>query len=80
MGGPTPDLSFRFGPLIKLCDGEKNWKANLTFQRREEDQLTLDGDLNGPKTRLGSILLQQESARMDPRSALISIDQFYLGG
>jgi uncharacterized membrane protein YphA (DoxX/SURF4 family) len=55
------DDSFaRFGSSINSTektlaltkDGDKNWKANLRFQRPSQDQLTLDGDMDGHKIRV----------------------------
>jgi hypothetical protein len=33
-------------------DGDKNWKANFTFQRVAEDQLILDGDMDSHKVHM----------------------------
>jgi len=33
-------------------DSDKNWKANFTFQRVAEDQLILDGNMNGHKIHM----------------------------
>jgi len=55
------DDSFAFyGASIKVSDNsltltknnDKTWKANLTFQRGGPDRLTLDGNMDGHKTRM----------------------------
>jgi hypothetical protein len=38
--------------LALTKSSDKNWKASLAFERGGPDRLTLDGDMDGHKTRM----------------------------
>jgi uncharacterized membrane protein YphA (DoxX/SURF4 family) len=48
--GATIDLNKKTLALTK--DDDKNWKANFTFQRAVPEQLILEGEMDGHKTRM----------------------------
>jgi hypothetical protein len=45
--------------LALTKDNDKNWKANFTFQRVAQDQLILDGNMDGHKIHLHLLLVDR---------------------
>jgi len=58
-GGYGASIDVNGNTVALTKGGDKNWKANFTFQRAAQDQLILDGNLDSHKVHMRLQLLDR---------------------